>query len=119
MLLKLLLWGDSALIERAKELAGNQNIRVTEHMKKMQEEKKEAHWHFFCYQANLKHICWKPNCHTRTGKKERTGKNENKAPRHLRIATELISQQKIYQNDLAELKTLSNKNIKHFRNTNC
>ena len=105
---------DSALIERAKELAGNQNVQFTELLKKMQEEKKK--YSVSCYQNELKTHLLETKLQE-LAKKEEDWEKEMKIRRqnHLKeLQQELISQQKIYQNDLAELKTLSRQEHKTF-----
>ena len=105
---------DPTLIERAKELAGNQNVQFTELLKKMQDEKKK--YSVSCYQNELKTHLLETKLQE-LAKKEEEWEKEVKIRRqnHLKeLQQELIAQQKIYQNDLAELKTLSKQERKTF-----
>jgi len=105
---------DPALIERAKELAGNQNVQFTELLQKMQEEKKK--YSVSSYQNELKNRLLETKLQE-LAKKEEDWEKEIKMRRqkHLQdMQEELIAQQKIYQKELAELKTLSKQERKVF-----
>jgi DNA mismatch repair protein MutS2 len=95
------------LIDRAKELAGSQNVQFTELLKKMQEEKKK--FSVSSYQNELKTRLLE-NKLQELAKKEEDWEKEviQRRQNYLKeLQQELISQQKIYQNELEELKTLS------------
>ena len=95
------------LIDRAKELAGSQNVQFTELLKKMQEEKKK--FSVSSYQNELRTRLLE-NKLQELAKKEEDWEKEviQRRQNYLKeLQQELISQQKIYQNELEELKTLS------------
>ncbi len=95
-----------ALIERAKELSGSQNLQFTELLKKLEAEKKALGREHYEYQLKNR------NLEARLGElesKEARLEDELKQRRqkHLKeLQSELISQQKIYQRELDELKAL-------------
>jgi len=95
-----------ALIERAKELSGSQNLQFTELLKKLEAEKKALGREHYEYQLKNR------NLEARLGEleaKEAKLEDELKQRRqkHLKeLQSELISQQKIYQRELDELKAL-------------
>jgi len=97
---------DPALIERAKELSGSQNLLFTELLKKMQDEKKKLS--IASYQFELK----TRNLEARIQEldnKDASWQEELKKRRaqHLKeLQKELVSQQKLYTAELAELKNL-------------
>ncbi|MEN6445043.1 MAG: Smr/MutS family protein, partial [Candidatus Cloacimonas sp.] len=105
---------EPTLIERAKELAGNQNVQFTELLKKMQEEKKN--YSISTYQNELKTRLLESKLQELTVKEQ----NWEKEVKTLRqnylkeLQQELINQQKIYQKELNELKTLSKQERKTF-----
>jgi len=97
---------ESALVDRAKELSGSQNLQFTELLKKMQEEKKKLS--VASYQFELK----TRNLEARIKElesKEDSWQEELKKRRaqHLKeLQKELVSQQKLYSSELTELKKL-------------
>lgn len=97
---------DPALIERAKELSGSQNLQFTELLKKMQNEKKKlsvASYQFELktrnLEARIKELENKDTAWQEELKKRRA--------QYLKeLQKELVSQQKLYAAELTELKSL-------------
>lgn len=97
---------DTALIERAKSLAGSQNLQFTELLKKMQEEKKKLSVATYQFELKTRNLAARI---AELETKEDTWQTELKQRRqaHLKeMQKELIAQQKLYQSELNELKAL-------------
>ncbi len=97
---------DPALIERAKSLAGSQNLEFTQLLKKLQEEKKNLATQSYQYQLrtrNLEARLAEAEQREEEWQKELKGRRQ----RHLKdMQSELISFQKLYNKEISELKTL-------------
>lgn len=97
---------DAELIERAKSLAGSQNLQFTELLKKMQEEKKNLSVATYQFELKTRNLAARI---AELDAKEDNWQSELKQRRqtHLKeLQKELIAQQKLYQNELSDLKNL-------------
>jgi len=97
---------DAELVERAKSLSGSQNLQFTELLKKLQEEKKKLSVASYQFELKTRNLSAKID---EIDSKEATWQMEVKARRqnHLKeLQKELVAQQKIYQVELNELKTM-------------
>lgn len=97
---------DTDLISRAKVLSGSQNLQFTELLKKLETEKKALAREHYEYQLKNRNLDARINeLETKEAKLE----EELKARKQTflkELQRELISQQKIYQKELDELKKL-------------
>ena len=94
------------LIERAKNLSGSQNLEFTELLKKMQAEKKALGRASYEYQLKTRNLEAKLNeLESREGKLEEELK-QRKQKFIKELQSELISQQKLYQQEQEQLRKL-------------
>ncbi|MDD4310230.1 MAG: hypothetical protein PHO32_07605, partial [Candidatus Cloacimonetes bacterium] len=97
---------DPDLIQRARSLSGSQNQEFTSLLKKMQDEKKNLSIQSYQFELKTRNLAAKIS---ELEGKEAVWEEELKRRRQLHLKElqkELISQQKIYQNELNELKSL-------------
>lgn len=102
------------LIERARSLAGSQNMEFTSLIKRLQEEKKNLATKSYQFELQTRNLQARI---TDFEEKDKLWQAELKARRqkHLKeLQTELISQQKLYSKELSELKTLDKDERKRF-----
>ncbi len=101
-----------ALIERARSLAGGQNLEFSRLIKRMQEEKKELGIQSYQYQLKSRNLEARLQ---ELKQREAEWQKELKArrQRHLKeMQEELISFQKLYSKEISEMKTLDRRERK-------
>lgn len=97
---------DQALIERARQLAGSQNLEFSTLIKKLQDQKKELGQATYQYELKTRNL---ENRIAELENREKEWQAELKARRqkHLKeMQGELIDVQKMYNRELSELKSL-------------
>lgn len=95
---------DPELIERAKHLAGSQNLQFTELLKKMQEEKKKLSVASYQFELKTRNLEGKLK-ELESREADWQEELKHRRQKHLKdLQAELIAQQKLYQNELNELK---------------
>ncbi|MDD2506408.1 MAG: endonuclease MutS2 [Candidatus Cloacimonetes bacterium] len=97
---------DPSLIDRARELAGSQNLEFSNLIKTLQDQKKDLAKSIYQYELKTRNI---QNRLNELDDKEREWQTELKARRlkHIKeLQTELIGFQKLYNRELNELKAL-------------
>lgn len=97
---------DTRLIDRAKELAGSQNLEFTSLIKRLQSEKKELATEIYQYQLKNRNLQSRLN---ELDDKEKQWQSELKARRlkHIKeMQNELIGFQKLYSREISDLKAM-------------
>lgn len=97
---------DSVLIERARSLSGSQNLEFTELLKKMQAEKKALGRASYEYQLKTRNLEAKLQELESKESSLETELKERKRKFIKELQSELIAQQKLYQNEQDSLRKL-------------